>query len=65
MPPSSSFASAIFTPVKSRNAPKTYSSHSNWEISQLPAKIMMVLFFNDTATTEIYTRRCSAAGTEK
>ncbi|MNR42502.1 hypothetical protein D3C85_1610240 [compost metagenome] len=42
IPVSSSFASAIFTPVNSRNAPKTYSSHSNWVISQLPAKIITV-----------------------
>ena len=65
IPEASSFASAIFTPVNSRNAPNTYSSHSNWVISQLPAKIMIVRRTIAPSTPYTNTRRCNAGGTEK
>ena len=65
MPESSSFASAIFTPVNSRKAPKTYSSQSNCEISQLPAKIIMVRRTIAPSTPYTNTRRCRAGGTAK
>ncbi len=65
MPDSSSWASAIFTPVNSRKAPKIYRIQSNCEISQLPVKIMMVRRTIAPSTPYTSTRRCNAAGTEK